>query len=138
MAKDLKISNNFVNVEADAAKVRFNNGYLRIYQGTKPASADDSVGAAVLLAELRFAATAYVSQVNGLITMAALTKEDSAPTGGTAQFYRGLESDGTTVIGDGTCGATGGTFDLEMPTTTIVAGQEVTCSNFTHTVPKAA
>jgi len=136
MAKDLKISNNAANIAADALKVRFNNGYLRIYQGTKPASADDGIGASTLLAELRFAATAYASQVNGLITMNPLTKEDSAPTGGTAQWYRSLESDGTTAIGDGTCGVTGGTFDLEMPTTTIVVGQEVTCSNFTHTVTK--
>jgi hypothetical protein len=136
MAKDLKISNNAASIEADALKVRFNNGYLRIYQGTKPASADDGIGGSTLLAELRFAATAYSSQANGVITMNALTKEDSALAGGTAQWYRALESDGTTVIGDGTCGVTSGGFDLEMPTTTIVLGQEVTCTMFTHTVVK--
>jgi len=136
MAKDLKISNNAANIAADALKVRFNNGYLRIYQGTKPASADDGIGASTLLAELRFAATAYSGQSDGVITMNALTKEDSALVGGTAQWYRSLESDGTTAIGDGTCGVTAGGFDLEMPTTTIVAGQEVTCSNFSHTVVK--
>jgi hypothetical protein len=138
MAHDLKISNALAIIEADAAKVRFNNGYLRIYQGTKPASADDTPTGCTLLAELRFAATAYVSQVNGLITMAALTPEDSALAGGTADWYRALESDGTTPIADGTCGLGGGGYDCEMATTTIVIGQEVSCTTFTHQVRKGA
>jgi hypothetical protein len=136
MAHDLKISDNLRSIEADAAKVRFNSGYLRIYQGTKPASPEDAPTGSTLLAELRFAATAYASQVSGVITMNALDADLSADNGGTAQWYRALESDGTTPIADGTCGVTGGGFDCEMATTTIVAGQEVRCTSFSHTVAK--
>lgn len=137
MAHDLKISNALAGVEADAAKVRFDNGYLRIYQGTKPTSADDPPTGSTLLAELQFGSPAAASQANGLITMNPLIKEDSAPAGGIADWYRAIESDGTTVISDGTCGLAGGGYDCEMATTTIVIGQEVTCSAFSHRVKKA-
>lgn len=135
MAKDCRLSNNAASIEADALKVRFNSGYCRLYQGTRPATPDDAPGS-TLLAELRFAATAYASQVNGLITMNALTSDTDADASGTAQWYRALESDGTTPISDGTCGVTGGGFDMEMPTTTIAQHQTVSCSSFTHTVKK--
>lgn len=130
------ISNNLRNVQADATKVRFDNGYLELYDGAKPASPQDSVGASVLLARLRFTSPAAASQANGLITMNPLVPESSAPAGGHAVWYRALEADGTTPLADGTCGVGAG-YDCQMATTTIVLGQVVSCSAFTHLVKEA-
>jgi hypothetical protein len=136
MAKQLTISNNAASIEADALKVRFNNGYCRGYSGTKPTNADDPPTGSTLLFTMRFAATAYASQANGVITMNALVDDPDAAAGGNADWYRSLESDGSTVIADGTCGVTGGGFDMEMASVTIVQHQRVTCATFSHTVKK--
>jgi hypothetical protein len=50
MALNPKLSNAAANAAADAACVLVNTGYLRIYDGTQPTSADTAVGAQVLLA----------------------------------------------------------------------------------------
>ena len=44
------------------------NGYLRIYDGTQPATANTAIGSQVLLAELRFNADAAPVAVNGVLT----------------------------------------------------------------------
>ena len=52
---------------------------------------------------------------------------------GTASWFRAFKSDGTSPVFDGTVGVTGGGFDLEMPTTSIVQHAEVTVSSLTYT-----
>jgi hypothetical protein len=59
MATNPKRSNLAATTEADAVCALLNNGYLRIYDGTQAATADTAVGAQVLLAELRWNATAF-------------------------------------------------------------------------------
>ena len=78
MATNLKLSNATVDAEGDALAPLFNNGYLRIYEGTIPADADTALGAQVLLAELRFAATGIATSVNGVLTANALTEHVEA------------------------------------------------------------
>lgn len=135
MANNLKLSNATVDVQGDAMAPMFDNGYLRIYDGTQAATADTAVGAQVLLAELRFAATGIATSVNGLLTAAALTADSSANASGTATWYRALKSDGTTVICDGSAGTA--SADLIMNSVAISSGAAVSVSSFTHTIPKA-
>ena len=52
MALNLKMANAAVNAEADALSDQLDNGFLRIYDGSQPATADTAIGAQVLLAEL--------------------------------------------------------------------------------------
>lgn len=56
MAKNTQLSNAAVNAEADALSALLNTGYLRIYSGTQPATADtaSSQGSAeiIVLADL--------------------------------------------------------------------------------------
>jgi hypothetical protein len=136
MAKQLTISNVVAHAEGEAIKALFNNGYVRGYHGTKPTNAEDPPTGSTLLFTMRFAATAYASQSNGLITFNALVDDADAAAGGDADWYRALESDGSTTLADGTCGVTGGGFDMEMPSVTIVQHQRVSCSSMTHTVKK--
>ena len=135
MALNLKLSNFAVNNEADSIAAQFNTGYLRIYDGAQAADADTAVGAQVLLAELRFNATAFGAAVAGVLTANAITSDASANATGTAAWYRALKSDGTTVLCDGSVGTSGANCNLNS--TAIQSGAEVSVSSFTYTVPKA-
>src|SRR4051812_39464332 len=101
MALNPKLSNAAANAAADAVCALLNNGYLRLYSGTQAADADTAIGAQVLLAELRFNATAFGSAVAGVATANAITADSSADATGTATWFRALKSDGTTVVFDG-------------------------------------
>lgn len=132
MAHEIKVSTQAANIKADAWATAMNAGLIRIYQGAKPATANTALGGALLLGELTFGNPAFGAAVNGLLTANAITKDSSADNSGTAQFYRLFQSDGTTPMGDGTCGLTGSGSDLEMPNTAITASGEITCTGFTH------
>jgi len=134
MANNLKLSNAAVNAEADALSVLLDNGYFRIYDGTQAATADTALGAQVLLAELRLNADAAPIAVNGVLTFNAITQDSSADNSGIASWFRALKSDGTTVIFDGSVGTSG--CDLNIATTSIVAGAIVGVTSFVFTVNK--
>jgi hypothetical protein len=135
MALDTQLSNAAVNAEGDALGPLLNNGYLRLYSGTKPATADTALSGNTLLAELRFGATAFGATSAGVMTANAITADSSADASGTATWFRALKSDGTTAILDGTVGTSGA--NLNIATTTITAAQTVSCSAFVHTLNKA-
>ena len=132
MAHEIKVSTEAANIKANAWATSLNSGLIRIYQGVKPATGNASLGGALLLGELTFGNPAFGAAVAGLLTANAITKDSSADNTGTAQFYRIFQSDGTTPMGDGTCGITGSGSDLEMPNTSITSSGEITCTGFTH------
>ncbi len=132
MPLNTQLADATVNGQADNLSARLNNGYLRIYDGTQPATADTATTSQVLLAELRFNATAAPAAVSGLITFNAITADSSANATGTASWYRCLSSDGTTVVMDGSVGTS--SSNMILPTTSIVAGVQVGVTSFTHDV----
>jgi len=134
MPNNLKLSNNVVNPQADALSDLADNGYLRIYDGTQPATADTAISTQTLLAELRFNADAAPSAVAGVLTFNAITQDSNANNTGTASWFRALKSDGSTVLFDGTVGVSGS--DLNIATTAIVAGAIVGVTSFVYTVSK--
>jgi hypothetical protein len=134
VALNPKFSNACVNAEADALSDLLDNGYLRIYDGSQPTNADTAVGAQVLLAELRFNATASPAASAGVLTFSAFTADSSANATGTAAWFRALKSDGTSVVFDGTVGT--GTNDLVLNSTAIQSGAAVSVTSFTLTVSK--
>lgn len=134
MPNNLKLSNNVVNPQADALSDLADNGYLRIYDGTQPATADTAITTQTLLAELRFNTTAAPAASNGVLTFNAITQDSSANNTGTASWFRALKSDGSTVLFDGAVGTSGS--DMNIYTTSIVAGAIVGVSSFGYTVNK--
>lgn len=134
MANNLKKTNLAVNTEADALAALFNSGYLRIYDGTQPATADTAIGAQVLLAELRWNVTAFGAAVAGVITANAITSDASANATGTATWFRALKSDGTTSIMDGSVGTA--SSDINLNSVAIQSGADVSVTSFVHTVVK--
>lgn len=134
MATNPKLSNAGANAAADAVVDLADNGYIRIYDGTQPTDADTAIGAQVLLAELRWNATAFGAAVAGIATANAITADSSANATGTATWFRALKSDGTTVLFDGSVGTS--SADLIMTTTSIVSGAEVSVTAFTYAQSK--
>lgn len=134
MAVDTKIPDAVANAQANIIGDALDNGYIRIYDSTIPATADTALGAQVLLAELRFNAAAFPTAVAGVITAAAITGDAAANATGTATFFRALASDGTTVKWQGTVGTSAS--DLVLNSVSIVVGAAVNITSLTYTVDK--
>lgn len=132
MANNLKISSTTVSAQADALSDLLDNGYLRIYDGTQPANANTAITTQVLLAELRFNATAAPAASGGVLTMNSVTQDSSADNTGTATWFRALKSDGSTVVFDGSVGTSG--CDLNLGSTSITSGASVAVTSMTFTV----
>lgn len=132
MANNLKISTTAVNTQADALSDLLDNGYLRIYDGTQPANANTAITTQVLLAELRFNATAAPAASGGVLTMNSITQDSSANNTGTATWFRALKSDGSTVVFDGSVGTA--SCDLNLGSTSITSGASVAVTSMTYTV----
>ena len=132
----LRLANATVNAQADALARLLDNGYIRIYDGTIPTNADTAVGAQVLLAELRANATSAPAAVAGVLTFNAVTSDSSNNATGTASWFRALQSNGTSVVMDGTVTATGGGGDMTINSIAISSGATTEVTSWTHTVPK--
>lgn len=127
------------NAVLDARSSQFNTGYCRIYSGTRPTDADTSLGAAVLLQELRFNATAFAAAGSGEALANAMTAS-AAVAAGIPTFARCFASNGTTALCDVSVGKTGGAEELLVSTTDgtnpyIAAGATATVTSFKRTFP---
>ena len=137
MANNPKRSNVAANAAADAVVDLADTGYIRIYDSTgtgQPANADTAVSTQVLLAELRFGATAFGAASAGVATANAITDDSSANAAGTATWFRVLKSDGSTVLWDGSVGTS--SADLILNTVTIAVSGVVSITAMTYTESK--
>lgn len=131
MANNPKLTDLAANASADAVTPLLNTGYLRIYSGTQPATADTAITSQTLLAELRFASTAFGAAADGVATANAIVDEDSALATGTATWFRLFKSDGTTAVADGSVGTSGA--DLNLSSVSLAPGITVSVTSFTYT-----
>jgi hypothetical protein len=141
MARDVRLSNAFVNAQASGGvETLFNSGYVRFYSAptTRPATADTAITDQVLLAECRFGADAIATVVNGVLTANAIVGEDSTLAPGIAAFARIAQSNGTTALMDVEVGVTGSESDIEINSVNIVAGVELNVNSFVYTITKAS
>jgi hypothetical protein len=125
------ITNAAASLAANAVTARCNSGFLRLYSGVAPANANAALSGNTLLAQLTFGATAFAAAVNGVATANAIGQDASNDATNTATFFRAFESDGTTVVFQGTVGTTGA--ELNLSSTAIVAGGTTSVSSFTYT-----
>jgi hypothetical protein len=115
------------------------NGKLEIYAGAQPTDANTAITTQTLLSTLTFGSTAFGTPVasgsagSKVVTATANTiaSDTSAANTGTAAWFRCFKSDGTTVVMDGSVDTSGA--DLNLNTTSIVAGATVSCTSFTIT-----
>lgn len=117
------------NAKLDAITTFAGNGAkLRIYSGSRPATGGT---ATTLLAELTCGTPFASASASGVLTLSTITNDASADATGTATWFRIVKSDGTTHVMDGNVGTSGS--DLNLNTTSIVAGGPVAVSSFTIT-----
>jgi hypothetical protein len=129
------LSNAAASAGADAIVALINNGYLRIFDGLQPATADTAISGQIQLAELRFGSPAFGSSVAGVATANTITQDASADATGTAAWFRVYQSDGTTAVFDGSVG-TGGS-DINLNSVAISAGATVAVSALSFTQKKS-
>lgn len=98
-------------------------GYLRVYDGTRPATGGT---ATTLLAELTFSDPSAAAASGGVLTFNAITADSSANASGTATWCRIVDSTGG-FVADGSVGTAGADYNLN--TTTITAGVQVSCTS---------
>jgi hypothetical protein len=122
------------NAANDACTARVNGGRLRIYSGTQPTNPDTALGAQVLLADLALSATAAAASSGGVSTFNTITSDSSADATGTASWFSLTNAAGTVREFDGDVGVGGG-FNLQLATTSIVAGAIVSVTSLTYTTP---
>lgn len=120
----------------DAIDAGAGPGLLRIYSGSAPATAD-AAATGTLLAELTMSDPAFgaAADVNpgARATANAITDDSSANANGTAGYARVVDSDGNNPI-QLTVGV--GSGELQLTTLTVVAGQPVTVTSLTITMPE--
>jgi hypothetical protein len=123
------------NAAGNAEAALANDGYVRVYSGTVPAT-PETAASGTLLAELRFSATAFGSASGGIFTANAITSDSNANNSGTAGWARVLKSDGTSAIWDCDVTATGGGGAITFDTVNLVAGAVISLGGFTVTLPQ--
>ncbi len=131
MSSIINLSDTAANAEAAAFAPLLNSGFLEIYSGTQPVSANTALSGNTLLVTLQFSSTAFGSPSSGVITANSITAGTAVATGA-ATFARLYESNGTTVVGDITIATSGA--GLNLNTTSIVSGTPVSVTSFVHTV----
>lgn len=122
------LRNVFMNALTTAIDAGAGAGFLRYYNGTKPAVGG---AATTLIAELTFSDPAAAGAAAGLWTASAITGEASAPNAGTVTWARIVDSTGT-VVADCTAGDVG-TEDIVLDNAVIAAGQAVDIGSLTVT-----
>lgn len=123
------------NAHLDDINTRINAGagagFLRVYDGTRPATGG---AATTLLAELTFSDPAAPAAASGVLTFSAITADASANASGTATWCRMVDSTGA-FVADGSVGTSGADYNLS--TVTITAGVQVSCTSATLTAGNA-
>jgi hypothetical protein len=131
MANNFKRTNLAVTSEADAVCALLDSGFLDIYDGSQPASADAAVTTQTKLARLTFGSPAFGAAVNGVATAHAIAPDSAADATGTASWFRAMKADGVTKVFDGSAGTSG--CDLILDSTSIAQNAEVSVSSMTYT-----
>ena len=128
MASNLKYSNGTRDAQQQGLITYAGTGaIIKIYDGTQPASANTAITTQTLLVSLPISGS-FGTDSNGTITLSAVTNGTAVATG-TAQFFRITQSNGTTVVMDGSVGTS--SADMILNNTSIATTQTVSISSGT-------
>lgn len=131
MPSNLKYAAALKNRKLDAITTELgSNAIIRLYSGTQPTNPDTALSGNTQLAELACSVTLAAGASGGVLTLNSITADSSADATGTATFGSILTSGGTRKI-DFSVGTSGS--DLNLNTTSIVSGAQVSISSFTIT-----
>ncbi|AAQ96487.1 hypothetical protein [Vibrio phage VP16T] len=121
LAFSQNIRNQRLSVVSTAADAGDGAALIRIYDGTRPPTGGQVTN---LLAQLEMSDPAFNAPANGSMTARAITPEGSTPIGGTATWFRIVDSEGNFVL-DGDVGLNGSNSEIELSDVNILSNQEV-------------
>jgi len=125
MPSNLKYSNGTRNAQQNGLITYAGSGALiNIYAGSQPANANTAISGQTLLVTLTVSGS-FGTDSNGTITLSTVTNGVAVATG-TAAFFRITQSNGTTVVMDGSVATSDA--DLVLNNTSIATGQVVSIS----------
>jgi hypothetical protein len=107
-----KLTNLGANLEMDTLGAQLDGGFIDIYDGAQPVTADTAVTTQTKLARLTFGTPAFAPAVDGVANANPISPEPDAPATGVASWYRMLRSDETPVA-DGSVGTSGANINLD-------------------------
>ena len=119
----------------------FNNGWIKIYDGTPPTTANAAATGTLLVGDGRFPAVAFpnaptnVVGVGRRITAGTMASDNGADAGGTPTYARLLKQDGVTVIAQCTVSVAGGAGDMQIDQVPIVQNAPINFISLTITMP---
>jgi hypothetical protein len=134
MAFNPKLTDLAANVSANAVCGQLTGGWLRIYTGVQPATADTPVSGQTLLASIKLGTPAFGLAVGGIAPGNPVTPDLDIDANGTGAWFRTFKSDGTTPVYDGSVGLLG--CDLVLSSVTFVIHGSVTIVSFSYQQPK--
>ena len=146
----LKTSTGLRNKMLDTGSLRasLGAGFIHIYAGAEPATADDAIGAATLLTTISNASTATGITFEAAASAGVLPKLASEiwsglnVAGGVASFYRHVAAGDTGALSttqariQGTCGLAGA--DMNLSNTTLANGATHTVDFYQVNLPAGA
>jgi hypothetical protein len=125
MPTNLKYSNGTRNAQQQGLITYAGSGALiNIYAGSQPANANTAISGQTLLVTLTVSGS-FGTDSNGTITLSTVTNGTAVATG-TASFFRITQSNGSTVVMDGSVATSDA--DLVLNNTSIATGQVVSIS----------
>jgi hypothetical protein len=125
MPTNLKYSNGTRNAQQNGLITYAGSGSLiNIYSGSQPANANTAISGQTLLVTLTVSGS-FGTDSNGTITLSTVTNGTAVATG-TASFFRITQSNGLTVVMDGSVATSDA--DLVLNNTSIATGQVVSIS----------
>src|SRR5690348_17029787 len=138
MAANPMVSNAAAQAALNAITALLNSGSIKIYSGSMPASTETASSGTLLSSGCTFGATAFGAATDNLdgtakATANAIGSDTNAAATGTAGYFRGYKSDGTTCVIQGTVGTS--SADMILNTTSIVATGTVSITAYTINLP---
>jgi len=125
MPTNLKYSNGTRNAQQNGLITYAGSGSkINIYSGAQPANANTAISGQTLLVTLTVSGS-FGTDSNGTITLSTVTNGTAVATG-TASFFRITQSNGSTVVMDGSVATSDA--DLVLNNTSIAIGQVVSIS----------
>lgn len=122
MSSNLKYSNGTRHAQNEGLITYAGSGAkICIYQGTQPTNANTAISTQTLLVTCTLAGS-FGTDTDGTLTLGTVNPGTAVATG-TAQFFRIFQSNGSTVVMDGSVGTSGA--DLNLNNTSINITQTV-------------
>lgn len=142
--RDTRLSTLVVNAQADAFAKLADGGFIDIYDGERPKSADDPVTKQRLGVSIQLGSPAFQRAVNGEVSANPMTMGISVAELEKATWARVTMADHKTVLQDVSVGmrrknspGNEPVANLILPNTHIVENIPVSCSSFVHSVAKS-